>query len=238
VRCSISHYCHWWSTGFVGVAHRDVEPFIVTSSDESDRELLERSRKDPEAFGALFERHFDAIFGYVYRRVGNWDAARDLTSETFMKALRSRWRFRWTGSPVVAWLYAIATNEIRMYYRRGARAPLSLDVLMSESGLALPDPQSVDAERQRADEEMERHHDFARVQRALTTLPIIYQDALALRFFEEKSIAEIASILGAREGTVKSRLSRGVARLREVLDADAATPTVNEVSATIRRVAR
>jgi RNA polymerase sigma-70 factor (ECF subfamily) len=186
---------------------------------ESDRELLERSRHDPDAFGILFERHFDAIFGYVFRRVGSWDAARDLTSEVFFKALRSRWRFRFTGAPVVAWLYAIATNEIRMFYRRGARAPISLDEILRDKGTPLAPSLVHDAlaERRAADEQLEQNAEFARAQRALRELPMKYQDVIALRFFEEKSIAEIAAILGKREGTIKSLLSRGLARLRMAL---------------------
>lgn len=183
---------------------------------ESDRALVERARRDPEAFGVLFERHFDAIFGYLHRRTGDWDAARDLASETFLKALRSLWRYRWTGVPFSAWLYSIATNELRMHLRRGRRAPGALDELFP-GGIPIADPAALLAERERAEHDEEVAHEFVRVRRALLHLPLKYQEAIALRWFEEKSVAEVAAILGRREGTVKSLLSRGMAMLRERL---------------------
>ena len=188
----------------------------------SDRELLSRSGSDPEAFGVLFERHFDKIFGYIFRRVGSWDAARDLTSEVFLKALRTRWRFRWTGAPVSAWLYAIATNEIRMYLRSGRRAPVSLDALISEAGIRTSDALVSAAREQQAEAELrlEQSQEFERTRIAMLKLPIKYQEVIALRFFEERSIAEIAVVLGKREGTVKSLLSRGLSLLRDMLAED------------------
>lgn len=96
---------------------------MASDTDETDRALIERAPRDPAAFGALFERHFDTVFGYIVRRTRDWDAARDLTSEVFLKALRNAWRYKWKGVPVSAWLFAIANNELRMYFRRGARVP-------------------------------------------------------------------------------------------------------------------
>lgn len=185
---------------------------------DADRILVEQAKSDPEAFGLLFDRHFDPIFAYLFRRTGDWEASRDLASETFLKALKALSRYRWQGRPVSAWLFAIATNELRMYYRRGRRSPASLDELIAESGLSVADPATIDEERQAAERELERHEEFARVRKALTRLPLKYQEAIALRYFEEMSVAEVAEILGKPEGTVKSLLSRGLDQLRGVLD--------------------
>jgi RNA polymerase sigma-70 factor (ECF subfamily) len=184
-----------------------------------DRTLIHRARRDPDSFGVLFDRHAEAIHGYIFRRTADWDLARDLTSEVFLKAYRSLWRYRWSGVPVSAWLYAIATNEIRMAYRRRKRAPSSLDALRHEAGFDVADPSSLAAERAAAERELERHAQYREAVRAMTALPIAYQEALSLRYFEQKSVAEIAQILGRREGTVKSLLSRGMARLRILLPA-------------------
>lgn len=190
---------------------------MAHDNDETDRSLLERARHDPSAFGTLFERHFDAVFGYIVRRTRDWDAAKDLTSEVFLKALKNAWRHRWKGVPVSAWFFGIANNELRMYFRRGKRAPVSLEGVVEASGQVIVDPRSLATERQEAEAELERAEAFTRVQAALLQLPVKYQEAIALRFFERKSIAEIARILGKREGTVKSLISRGVARLRTLL---------------------
>jgi RNA polymerase sigma-70 factor (ECF subfamily) len=185
--------------------------------DETDRALLERARDDPAAFGGLFDRHFDAVFGYILRRTRNWDAAKDLTSEVFLKALKNAWRYQQRGVPVSAWFFGIANNELRMYFRRGRRAPASLDSLVAEAGFEIVDPSTLAAERQAAESELERVEAFTRVQAALVHLPVKYQEAIALRFFERRSIVQIGQILGKREGTVKSLISRGVARLRRLL---------------------
>lgn len=84
--------------------------------------------------------------------------------------------------------------------------------------MSVADPSTLDEERQAAEHELERNEEFARVRRALTRLPLKYQEAIALRYFEEKSVVEVAEILGKPEGTVKSLLSRGLERLRRTLD--------------------
>ena len=70
-----------------------------------------------QRFDQLYDRHFDAVFRYVLRRVANVAEAEDLTAQTFYKALRGFWRFRWTAGNASAWLYRIATNEVNSHYR-------------------------------------------------------------------------------------------------------------------------
>src|SRR5207248_4772323 len=82
---------------------------------ENERSLIERAKKDPEAFGILFEQHYSAIFRYVFRRIEDWDVSKDITSEVLFKAFKGLWRYRWQGIPFSSWLYRIATNEVRMY---------------------------------------------------------------------------------------------------------------------------
>jgi len=189
-----------------------------SDSRSSDQTVIEQAKHDPAAFGILFDRHFGSIFAYLVRRTGDWEASRDLASETFLKALKALPRYRWQGRPVSAWLFAIATNELRMYYRRGQRAPASLDALVAGSAVYVADPSTLDDERQAVERELEQNAEFALVRRALTRLPLKYQEAIALRYFEEKTVAEVAEILGKPEGTVKSLVSRGLERLRAVIE--------------------
>jgi len=189
-----------------------------SDSRSSDQTVIEQAKHDPAAFGILFDRHFGSIFAYLVRRTGDWEASRDLASETFLKALKALPRYRWQGRPVSAWLFAIATNELRMYYRRGQRAPASLDALVAGSAVYVADPSTLDDERQAVERELEQNAEFALVRRALTRLPLKYQEAIALRYFEEKTVAEVAEILGKPEGTVKSLVSRGLESLRAVLE--------------------
>lgn len=189
-------------------------PFDEASGEHT---LIERAKQDPQAFGILFDRYYPAIFGYVLRRVGKWNDAQDITSEVFRKALKSLWRYRWKGIAFSSWLYRIATNEIGMYFRRAGRAPLSLNQLIDESGFEAASSESLLAEKLEAERQLERHRDFLIARSQIANLPLKYQPVIALRFFEQKSIKEIAEILGKKEGTVKSLLSRGLRRLRKLI---------------------
>jgi RNA polymerase sigma-70 factor (ECF subfamily) len=182
-----------------------------------ERLIIERAKKDPEAFGVLVEHHYPAIFGYIHRRVQGWTDTQDLTSEVFFKAFKGFWRYRWQGIPFSAWLFRIATNEIRMYFRRGRRPNVSLNQLMEEHGFEPADPQTLNAEKLEAETRLKEYEDFLSLQSRILELPLKYQEVIMLRYFEKKSVREIAQILARKEGTVKSLLSRGIGRLRVLL---------------------
>lgn len=183
----------------------------------SQRELIERAKHDRAAFGALFELHFDSIFGYAYRRTGDWDAACDITSEVFVNALEHISRFRWTGAPFSAWLFRIASNQLRMYFRRGRRRTSTLAAFAAEQNAGAEERGFAQKEREAAEEERLAARHFAAVQAALLELPLKYQEVLSLRFFEQKSNEEIAAILQKPVGTIKSLVSRGLEQLRRGL---------------------
>lgn len=140
-----------------------------------------------------------------------------MTADVFLAALRELPRFTWMGVPVSAWLYKIATNELRMYYRR-KKYTSSLEALQENEGIELADETDFVAEIAAAQEALERHETFIRAQSYLVCLPLRYQEVLVLRFTEEKKIIEISQILGKKENTVKSLLSRGLRMLRTRLE--------------------
>lgn len=203
-----------------GNQHPKTESCFVTLDEE--KALLDRSRRDPTAFGVLFDHYYQPLFGYVHRRVLDWDVSRDIVSETFLKAYTHLGRFRWLGISLAAWLYRIATNEVNLYFRRGKYAPTSLTHLHDEFGFDLRD--SSPAERVEAERQLAEYQDFLAIQAALKTLDVKYQEVIALRFFEEKSILQIAEILGKPEGTVKSLLSRGLEKIRRKVERTATEP--------------
>lgn len=179
-----------------------------------EKELIEQTKSDPEAFGVIFDEYYPGIFGYVLRRTANVEAARDIAAETFSKAFRNMSGFRWKNISISSWLYRIASNEVITFFRRKKYEPESLDELREVAGFEHADSRDVLQEIQLAERELERHKDFLRIQTLLRKLPVKYQEVIALRYFEEKKIKEIAAILDKNEGTVKSLLSRGLERLR------------------------
>ena len=84
---------------------------------EAERLLVDRAKRDPEAFGALYDRYFSQIYRFVFSRLRDQTSAEDVTSEVFMKALRSIPRYQDTGRPFTAWLYQISVNTINDRYR-------------------------------------------------------------------------------------------------------------------------
>ena len=86
-----------------------------------DRLLVEAAQKDPSRFAELYELNFARVYGYIARRVGDRDAAQDLTSDVFHKALASIHTFEWRGVPFAGWLLRIAANMIVDRSKRGTR---------------------------------------------------------------------------------------------------------------------
>ena len=196
-----------------------MQPFsffcIVVSVDPVDeQDLIQRAKRDPEAFGVLFDMYYDAIFGYVLKRVGNVHIAQDIVSETFFKALDRLWQFRWRGISISSWFYRIASNEINQYFRKNKHNPHSLDTLLEEQGFELPDDVDVLEEILKQEYELLQAKEWQVVRKHMEVLPEKYQEVLALRYFEDKKVSEIAEILGKKEGTVKSLLSRAVSKLQ------------------------
>ena len=175
------------------------------------KEVIERARKDPNVFGELYDEYYSPIFGYVLKRVANIEVAQDITSEVFFKALRNLWRFRWQNISFSFWLYRIATNQITDYFRKDKHRMFSLEEISYAITASNP---SAEAEVLEAEEELKRYEDFLILHESVCKLPVKYQEAITLRYFESKPIKEIAEILGRREGTIKSWLRRGLERLR------------------------
>jgi RNA polymerase sigma-70 factor (ECF subfamily) len=181
-----------------------------------ERELVRQAQKAPEAFARLYDHYYPRIFGYVLRRSANLEAAQDITSETFLKALGKLWQFRWRNVSFSSWLYRIATNEVNQYFRKVEyRKSVSLEELQAQ-GFEPVSPHDPESELMEAQEELEQHQDFLEIQAKIVELPAKYQEVITLRFFEKKQIKEIADILGKREGTIKSLLHRAVEKLREI----------------------
>jgi RNA polymerase sigma-70 factor (ECF subfamily) len=190
--------------------------FLLANMDlNEEKELVRQAQKAPDAFAKLYDQYYPKIFGYVLRRTANLEAAQDITSETFLKALRKLWQFHWRNISFSSWLYKIATNEINQYFRKAEyKKSVSLEELQ-EQGFEPISPHDPESELIEAQEKLKQHQDFLEIQVKIVRLPAKYQEVIALRFFEKKQIKEIAEILGKKEGTIKSLLHRAVEKLRE-----------------------
>jgi RNA polymerase sigma-70 factor (ECF subfamily) len=178
--------------------------------DLSDRALWQQAREgDGSAFGTLFERHAGRIYNYCFRRTADWAQAEDLTSSTFLVAWRSHGRGPLQAESALPLLYGIATNALRnqrrsLRRRREALARLPLE-RVEETDLA------EDASTRLDDQAAMRQ-----LLRLFARLPGREQDVIALCDWSGLSYEDAAAALDIPIGTVRSRLSRGRRRLREL----------------------
>ncbi len=178
---------------------------------EQQRILVQRSQRDINAFGDLYDEFYPRILNYVLRRTASIDIAQEVTSVVFFKALENIGRFEWRGFPFSAWLYRIASNEIANFYRGNGHKGYRFDEVASHEALTFTSLRSevIDLEA-----DLLKHEEFLALHEHLSQLSLKYQEVIALRFFEEKRISEISEILGKPEGTVKSLLHRALKELR------------------------
>ncbi|MGH9070895.1 MAG: RNA polymerase sigma factor [Acidimicrobiales bacterium] len=185
------------------------EPGERATDDGSD---IAASREDPERFAAVFDRHFDGIHRYLARRVGS-DLADDLASETFVCAFRARTSYDTTIRNASPWLYQIATNLVRSHWRSEQRRIAELARHRAEGppvGNPLGDPET-------ATDSAAAAGAMPALAAALTSLRPEHRDPLLLLVWAELTYEQIAAALDLPVGTVRSRLSRARAILRERL---------------------
>src|SRR5690606_28369171 len=123
--------------------------------------------------------------------------------------------FNWRGIRFRAWLYRVAHNEMVSHYRKNNRI-VSLEKYIASTGIEPSAELDIEDEIIAAEEKLRQHQIFLQVQADIQKLAPKYQEVLHLRYFENLSIRDISEVTGKREGTVKSLLSRGITRLRDI----------------------
>ena len=186
--------------------------------DKGLTELEKRVKDDPEVFSRLYRLNYRRIFNYALYSTGDIEISLDLTSETFFKAIRAVDRFDHRKGTFTAWLYAIASREVQMHYRRLGNIVKHVAVRRSFAGKAEEIRRSIPTEEMEdARRELERCEDLAMLAPMFRRLSPRYREVLYLRFFEDRSLDEIAGILGRPVGTVKAQCHRGLRILRKMM---------------------
>lgn len=185
-----------------------------------DAAIIERSRREPEQFAALFDRHAPRIHRYVARRVGR-DLADDLVAETFLAAFAKRDRYRTAYRDAGPWLYGIATNLIGQHHRDEVRQ------LRIRHAAAADRTVPGHADQVSGDVTARSVHGL--LAGALAGLPPGDRDVVLLIAWEQLTYQETAQALGIPVGTVRSRLNRARARLRPALAGTGRTETFEEI---------
>lgn len=168
-------------------------------------------RRDPDLLDHLIEQYQHRLLRYLVSLCGNRELAEDLFQETWIRVLERGHQYDGKHE-FNTWLYTIARNLTIDYLRK--KNPLSLDGLMEKEKYGEIEPRSSQLEpadtRPMAWEVVEQHEQAERINGALVKIPAEYRETVVLRFQEGLALEEIATVTGAKLGTVKSRLYRGL----------------------------
>ncbi|UCC60964.1 MAG: sigma-70 family RNA polymerase sigma factor [Dehalococcoidia bacterium] len=162
-------------------------------------------KRDPEAWARIYEEFFPRIYRFIALKVRNRTEAEDLTEQVFLKALEASPSFKWRGAPISSWLFRIAHNQVIDYYRTDkSRRLLPLDESLASDGI---DPEKA----------AETNWEVRQAIIAVSELTQAQRNVIELRFAGGLSTAEVAKVLGKRQGAVKALQHSAIAALRKKL---------------------
>ncbi|MEM6345093.1 MAG: sigma-70 family RNA polymerase sigma factor [Bacteroidota bacterium] len=170
--------------------------------------LVEAAKKQPRRFGVLYERYYEQIFLFVFKRVDQEESAADVTSQVFLKAMSNLKKYQFRGVPFSAWLYRIAINEVNQYFRE-AKSKRAISMKSSDIADIM--------------DEVEELPKDDNIQQMLASLQLLRPDELQmieLRFFEKLAFKEIAEIYNITENNAKVRMYRLLGKMKKMMAGD------------------
>jgi RNA polymerase sigma-70 factor (TIGR02952 family) len=186
------------------------ERSVEQPADEMRDVVLRARAGDAEAFGALYDRYLELVYRYVYYRVGAHALAEDITSETFLRALRRMNAFTWQGKDFGAWLVTIARNLVLDHFKSGRYR------------MEVCTPELLEADRWEESPEsavldLFRHRELLLAVRGLSSEQ---RECVVLRFMHGLSVAETATVMTKSHGAVKALQYRAVRSLARTVPAE------------------
>ena len=166
---------------------------------------IQAAQQDPAAFKPLYERYYEPIFRFIFRRTADEHLTADLSSQVFLQAMQKLSAYTYRGVPFSAWLFRMAINEVAMYYRRHQkRRVVSLEDQQLTDLLADldDDPQPLPLEP---------------MVQALDQLKESDLELIELRYFEKRPYREIADLLEITENNAKVKVHRILERIKRRL---------------------
>ena len=176
--------------------------------ENDDRFVRQAQQGDVRGFAALHDRHYQAVYNYVYFRVSEQAVAEDITAEVFTRMVKRLDRYRNKKKTILPWLYTIARNLVIDHYRKEERTPEQVPI----EDLSIP-----------AEEKTPEHHLSTRMsadclKKALRKLTEIQQQVIIGKFIEDRSNEEVAVLTNRTVGAIKSLQHRALASLRRHIE--------------------
>lgn len=168
-----------------------------------EESIITKAKSNPADFASLYEKYFDRIYYYLLRQTDDEELAGDLCSQTFVNALNNIKKYELRGVPFSAWLYKIASNEVRKHYRKSkGKKIFSIEEVRIKELIE-------ESDEVWDEDQINKLIDF------MKDLPEDMLQVLVLRFYEERDFKEIAYILDITESGAKMRTYRALDKLRK-----------------------
>jgi len=183
----------------------------VENDDEpSERELVERARRDPEAFATLYRKHVAGIRAFTYRRCGDPHLADDITAIVFERAWKYLPTLKVADYGIGPWLYRIASNELASHFRKRGRGERATQRLANVRPVNGADPA----------DQLQLAHDIEAVRAALGRLRARHQEVISLRYLAGLTPQETAVAMDTTPSVVAAVLHRALKALENVMNND------------------
>ena len=178
-------------------------------NESQEAALIQRCQVgDTEAFRTLVEQYRSVLFGTAYLMIRDRGLAEDAVQEALIQIWRHLSTFRFKSN-LKTWMVRIVVNEVKQQLRKKRVPTVSLE----QAPEVVKDPD-------KAEITMIRNEENQHLRQVLEVLPREQREAVVLRYFSELTVPEIAAVTGQREGTIKSRLSRALSHLGQILRSD------------------
>jgi len=168
-----------------------------------EKELIQKAPNDREAFGEIVNIYYKEVFSYIYKRTFNKEDAKDLTQETFLRALKYLRSYR-GKSPFIFWLLRIATNVINDHYRKE----------INENTFLKTKKNIYYSEQDNPEDQI----DYKFIHKCMSKLSLGEQAVITLIFFEHKNIKEAAFIIGRTVNAAKGLYYRALKDLKKEME--------------------
>lgn len=181
---------------------------VTKKAMQQEWQEIQTAQQSPAMFRPLYDRYYEPIFRYIYRRTSDESLSADLCSEVFFKAMQKLGGYEFKGVPFSAWLYRIASNEITQHFRNTQK-----NRTVSVEMTALPEIM----------EEMGDLESIEQYQFREALIPCLNElkpkdlEIIELRFFEQRPFKEIADLLAITESSCKMRTYRFLERLKKII---------------------
>ncbi len=174
---------------------------------EQEQKLVEEAKQDTQKFAVLYDKYFDQIYRYVYRRCSDKETVHDLVSQTFYDALTHIKNFEWRGFSFSCWLYKIAHNNVLKWYREQSK----IQTVDLEEGKNMADLKINTVKEAIQKESSDEIH------AVLARLEPEEREIIKLKYFEEASNIEIAEIMGLSANHIGVKVFRALKKVKQLM---------------------